>query len=329
MVTTFSSFSYSSVDTAVQLLDPLDYMAVIDISSAYRISVHADHVMFQGLSWNFGESDEVLIDHRLCFGLRCAPNIFDSLSTFIVKIANAWGATRVVNYLDDFLVIAGSTEECLAAREIVTSFITLLGFDVSWKKVTSPARYTTFMGINIDTAEMELSLPMTKVEKLKLAIDCLIQKGTSTKKELECVGGLVSHCSYVVRGGRTFSRRIFDLAASYSRSAKMIPLDDSILADFNWWKCFCECFNGRAFIIRDLPPFPMYTDSSFMGFGAWLGRDWLAGCWSSEDIPPSFDFGCNHLVDPPSFDAPPKNINVLELWPVVVGLKHSVTPACM
>ena len=255
-------------------------------------------------------------------GLRCAPNIFDSLSSFIVKIAVSRGASRIVNYLDDFLIVAESASECLRARNIVTSVITLLGFEVSWKKVTDPSQKTTFLGINIDSVAMELSLPMAKVEKLSATIQCLIEKGSATKKELECVGGLVSHCSYVVRGGRTFSRRIFDLSASYNRGAKCIPLDESILADFAWWQKFCECFNGRACILRDLHPIPMYTDSSFLGFGAWMGRDWLTGCWSSEDIPPNFNMGCSHLCEPPVFDAPPRNINVLELWPVVVGLRR-------
>ena len=132
----------------------------------------------------------------------------------------------------------------------------------------------------------------------------------------------MSHCSYVVRGGRTFSRRIFDLAASYSRQTKFIPLHAPILADLEWWLKFCGCFNGKACILRDLHPIPMYSDSSFLGFGAWMGRDWLAGCWSDSDIPQEFAFGCSHLGDPPSFDSAPRNINVLELWPVVLGLKR-------
>ena len=261
-------------------------------------------------------------DNRLCFGLRCAPNIFNALSMFIVKIANARGAPRVVNYLDDFLVIADSAEECLAARNVVTAVITHLGFEVSWKKVTTPSQVTTFLGITIDSVSMELSLPMAKIEKLKLTLETTMAKGSASKKELECIGGLVSHCSYVVRGGRTFSRRIFDLSASYSRHAKAIPLDDAIKADLTWWLRFCECFNGKACILRDLHPIPMYSDSSFRGFGAWMGRDWLAGCWDQEDLPKDFSFGCSHLCDPPVFDSAPKNINVLELWPVIIGIRR-------
>ena len=163
---------------------------------------------------------------------------------------------------------------------------------------------------------------MAKVDKLKLAIDSMMAKGSATKKELECIGGLVSHCSYVVRGGRTFSRRIFDLAASYSRNSKAILLDDAIKADFTWWLKFCECFNGKACIVRDLHPVPMYSDSSFKGFGAWMGRDWLVGCWSPTDIQMDFNFGSSHLCEPPVFDSAPRNINVLELWPVVVGISR-------
>ena len=167
---------------------------------------------------------------------------------------------------------------------------------------------------------MELSLPEEKVQKLKSCLTSLLDRGCATKKELEQVGGLVSYCSYVVRGGRTFSRRIFDLAASYSRKSKSFPLDDSIKADFSWWLSFCGVFNCRACIIQDLCPIPMYSDSSFRGFGAWMGLDWLAGTWEPEFVSITQESKCSHLVAPPIFDHPPKNINVYELWPVLVGL---------
>ena len=93
-------------------------------------------------------------------------------------------------------------------------------------------------------------------------------------------------------------------------------------ADLDWWLSFCECFKGRACILQDLHPVPMYSDLSFLGFAAWMGKDWLMVCWTQEDVPHEFNFGCSHLCDPPSFDSAPKNINVLELWPVVVGIKR-------
>ena len=320
---TFQSFTYNSVQTAVDLLNPGDYMAVIDISSAYRaVNVSADHTVFQGLSWDFGQGPVFLQDKRLCFGLKCAPNIFDSLSKFIVAIANSRGAHRVVNYLDDFLVLGDDAAACLAARDIVTSSIELLGFGVSWKKVTNPSPITTFLGITIDSLEMQLSLPMEKVAKLQDLLKLVLDRGRTSKKELECLGGLVSYCSYVVRGGRTFSRRIFDLAASYSRTSRNIPLNDAIKDDMNWWLSFCGVFNGKACIIRHDHPLPIYSDASFKGFGAWVGKDFIFGCWDSCDLPPDLPGRCSHLVYPPESIPGKPNINVYELWPLVAGLKR-------
>ena len=192
--------------------------------------------------------------------------------------------------------------------------------------MTEPSTCTTFLGINIDSVKMELSLPLSKVEKLKSLINTTLTNGYASKKDLECLGGLVSHCSYVVRGGRTFSRRIFDLAASYSRHARKIPLDHAIKADLDWWLAFCLVFNGRACIIKDFHPVPMVSDSSFLGFGVWAGSDWAAGFWNPEDQPKDFPMGCSHVTDPPSYNSCGRNINVCELWPVVAGL-HRWAPA--
>ena len=267
METTFKAFSYNSVEDAVDILAPDDFMAVVDISSAYRsVNVNPDQVDFQGFTWDFGKGPKMMVDRRLCFGLRCAPNIFNSLSSFIVKIAHARGARHVINYLDDFLIIAPSSEKCRVDRDIVVDTIRLLGFEVSWKKVTDPSPVTTFLGITIDSQKMELSLPLAKVEKLKALITETLSCGYASKKRLECLGGLMSHCSYVVRGGRTFSRRLFDLAASYSRHAQRIPLTHSVQADLDWWLAFCLIFNGRACIVKDLHPVPIVSDSSFMGY---------------------------------------------------------------
>ena len=131
MSTTFTAFSYNSIQDAVDLLAPGDYMAVVDIASAYRsVNVRGDQVCFQGLVWDFGDGPIMLQDNRLCFGLRCAPNIFDCLSRFVVLIAQSWGASRIVNYLDDFLVISDSPESCLYQRGVVTSVLEHLGFQV-------------------------------------------------------------------------------------------------------------------------------------------------------------------------------------------------------
>ena len=319
MSSTYRPFSYNSVDSAVDLLSEGCFMAVVDISAAYRsVNVHSEHTKFQGFIWNLEGSDEMYIDNRLCFGLRCAPNIFSSISDFVVAISHLWGVQNVVNYLDDFLIIADTYEDCLRQRDIVIGAIEHIGFHVASHKVTIPSTTCVFLGITLDSITMEVSLPLPKVEKLKSAITTASDKAWVTKKDLERIGGLMSFCAYVVRGARTFSRRLFDLCAASSRRAK-VKLDEQTLLDFNWWLRFLDVFNGRAIMIRSLHSVPITSDSSNKGFGAWAGKDWFFGTWCDQL---DFDPGCGHCELPPLLQRVPKNINVYELWPIVVGVRR-------
>ena len=110
----------------------------------------------------------------------------------------------VVNYLDDFLITGHTIEECVFGRDTLISVLREMGFAISWKKVSQLSTRTTFLGIIIDSDDMQLSLPEGKTLKLNELIDTLEMAGSATKKQLESLGGLVSHFSSVIRGGRTF-----------------------------------------------------------------------------------------------------------------------------
>ena len=65
-----------------------------------------------------------------------------------------------------------------------------------------------------------------------------------------------------------------------------------------------------------------YSDSSFKGFVAWLGLDWLCGFWEQDPASLPCDVACGHFSEPPVCDKPSRNINVMELWPVVASIKR-------
>ena len=82
---------------------------------------------------------------------------------------------------------------------------------------------------------------------------------------------------------------------------------------------FCDCFNGKCLILKKCSDVPITTDSSFKGYGAWCGKDYLYRTWKGV----SWDFRIpEHWVDPPEYDIVVENINVLELWLVSVGVKR-------
>ena len=322
MNSTFQPFSYNSIGSVVAKLDKNDYMCVVDLKSAYRsINVYGDHTRYQGFTWDLGEGSKYYKSNRLTFGLRCAPYIFSRISDFFTIIAGYYGVERVVNYLNDFIIVAKTEKECLRQRNVLIETMEYFGFNISYSKVTEPSQVCVFLGITIDSVNMELSLPQAKVDKLHTAIDNCIDRKFVSKKTLQSIGGLMSFCSQVVRGGRTFSRRVFDLCAK-AKCKGVIKLNVEIQKDLKWWKDFCAVFNCKSIIMNDNADLPMTSDSSLKGYGAWAGNDYFYGSWSGTD---KFDPGCSHWIDPPKYDnlfIHEGNINVYELWPVLVGLKR-------
>lgn len=73
MESTYRQFCFTSVDNVIEMIEPGDFMASIDIQSAYRsIMVHPSQWMYQGISWQINGVETYLLDTHICFGLKCA-----------------------------------------------------------------------------------------------------------------------------------------------------------------------------------------------------------------------------------------------------------------
>lgn len=93
--------------------------------------------------------------------------------------------------------------------------------------------------------------------------------------------------------------------------------------DIEWWFHFSEMFNGKAAIVQSYFMSDLTSDASRTGFAIYTDFDLVAGVWS-DDI--DTDTPCQHIVKSPKFDVfDSANINVLELWPILVGLHRWCT----
>ena len=132
-------FKYKIVDDVLSILNTHDYMAVVDIKSAYRaLSIFPGHRSLLGLRWELDNKNISIEDGRMCFGLRVGPMQFNKVSEFIYRILSYLYGIEIVNYLDDFIVIASSKEEAQWAQNMVINTLRYLGFPISWAKVTPP-----------------------------------------------------------------------------------------------------------------------------------------------------------------------------------------------
>ena len=238
---------------------------------------------------------------------------------------NARGCHACFGYLDDFLVMGETRSECDHALKVLSGLLSFWGFEIAHEKVIQPAQSVKYLGLLIDSVEMELSLPPDKLMKLCDLVSSFASdtRTKATKHELDSLCGVISHASKVVRGGRTFSRRLINLAKSIHGKHDIISLPDWFKADLQWWSSFCHVFNGKAPIIdtKSLIHYPVETDSSMSGFGCVWDNDYVAGSWNELPIVyADIHIPNDHWAAGPVWIKDDPDINLLELWPILVSV---------
>ena len=157
---------YASVLDAAELirrLGPGTMMAKVDLQNAYRVlPVHADDHPLLAIRWG----PAIYLDTALPFGLRSAPKIFSAFADALAWVLRSNGIGQQLHYLDDFLFLgAASTHECASSLQTALQVCQRLGVPVAAHKTEGPSTRLTFLGIQIDSVAMQLSLPPDKLSQ--------------------------------------------------------------------------------------------------------------------------------------------------------------------
>ena len=284
-------------------------MAKIDLAAAYRsVQIHPSCHRLTGLQWLFkGRSlTTYMSDVKLPFGAAMSCSIFQRLTDSICRMMKRRGFT-VVGYLDDFLVIERTKEQCMVAYNCLSNLLIELGFTINWGKACPPCQKLTYLGISIDSCYRALSLPEEKLMALSLEVDKWLQLKRAKKVELQQLVGRLNWAARVIRGGRCFLRRLIDLSSKGNHPNWHTSISKDARADILWWKEGLALFNGTTVFPNDvpLPAFAFATDSSSVGGGGHYGNDWYYVNWE---------------VDMPEVQN--KHITFLELQSVVLAVKR-------
>ena len=150
-------FRYMSLQDAIDVMPQGAFLAKLDLSQAYRsVRVHPSNYAAMGLKWTFtGDvSPTYLVDRCLPFGARRSPEIFHELGQAVRRIMASKGYPDIIVYLDDFLIVAHSKEECQKTLQVLMETVRRLGFSINYNKVAGPSQRLTFLGIMLDTVSM-------------------------------------------------------------------------------------------------------------------------------------------------------------------------------
>lgn len=156
--------------TVVKLLQKNWLMSSIDLKEAYfLIPVHVSSRKY--LRFSFKNN---LFEFKcLPFGLSSAPYVYTKLMKPVISFLHKHSICCTV-YLDDYLILAESREQCQKDVDTTINLLQSLGFIINVKKSSLvPQKRCKYLGFIFDFSSMSIELPKTKKIKILNTIHSL------------------------------------------------------------------------------------------------------------------------------------------------------------
>ncbi|XP_041346996.1 uncharacterized protein LOC121366736 [Gigantopelta aegis] len=217
----------------------------------------------------------------------------------------------MIHYLDDFLFVgSNNSNHCQQALYTFFNLCSRLGVPIAEDKTEGPQEVICFLGLEIDTVNMLIKVPMEKVHEIVTRISDMLSGQKTTLKAMQSLLGILNFACRAIAPGRTFCRRMINATIGLTKPFHHLRLTADIRADLLMWLQFFKSFNGIS-MFRDQfwvtsEHENLFTDSSAKqgnGFGAYYNGSWTYASW------PQWWFEQGYTDD----------ITVLECFPILVA----------
>ena len=180
-----------------------DWFVTIDLKDAYfHVSIHPHHRKFLRFAFG-GEAYQYRV---LPFGLGLSPRTFTKCVDAALAPLRLQGI-RILNYIDDWLILAQSEQMAVRHRGVVLSHIEKLGLRLNAKKsVLLPAQRTTFLGVIWDSTMMQARLSPAQISAILTAVKRIKLGQSLTVKQFQKLLGLMAAASNVITFGLLYMR---------------------------------------------------------------------------------------------------------------------------
>lgn len=276
-------FKMDTFESALKLVKPGCYMASVDLKHAYY-SIH------------IAEEDQIKLRFQFCGrlyqycalpnGIAFAPRIFTKLMKPVYASLRNDGFSNS-GFIDDSLLLGDTVSECHHNVVETLSLMTNVGFiPHETKSVLVPTTQITFLGNNIDSVKMVVTLPSSKVETLINECITLYKKSTATIKSVARVLGLMVASFSAVEYGRLYYRKIETAKIEALRKAKgdfsqAMYITQDVRVDLLWW---IENLKSQERVIDHGNPNVIITcDASLLGWAGKCGDEEIGGRWSIQE----------------------------------------------
>ena len=160
----------------------------------------------------------------------------------------------VIIYSDDMLLMSQRIEELLFSRDTVIFLLIHLGFVINLKEsMLNPVQKIEFLGLEIDSVAMKLSLPQRKVEEIVQMSQNALNNKITLRELTQLIGKLTSTVQAILPAKLQirFLQQIQIKALRKSLAYEsLITLDLQAMEELSWWMTNIKMYNGRPLSIE-------------------------------------------------------------------------------
>ncbi len=282
---TFPSFKMTTFADVVAALKPGQWTASVDLKDAYfQVPIHRRARKYFRVAWK----GKVYQFRALPFGLSPAPWLFTEIVKPVATHFRQLGI-QIFVYLDDWLIVGNSAEDCQESIQIVLQIIEQLGFRVNQEKSSLvPSQVFTFLGMEFDLRQGVVRPTQKRVEAIIQGITSIIGPLDHSAREWLSLLGVLSATYPMVNLGRLRGRPLQQyLKSKWTQSSgdleDLVPVPpSSLLPQLRWWLDRDRLRQGVSLTPLSTPV-NLFTDASTLGWGAHLDENSVSGLWSKDE----------------------------------------------
>ena len=180
------------------------------------------------------------------------------------------------------LILSHTIREAQMSWDTAVYPLQNLGFVINVKKpIFHPCQKIEFLGMEIDSIKMTLSLKPKKLQKVVKTWQNLLRSHSITLLELNRVVGLLSSTMQAVEPPKISSTTTNCMSKEKMNYQSVITLSTKTRTKLTWWIENLRFYNDRTF--SQLTPWVIIqTDASLAGWRAVCNRVQTSGQWSEE-----------------------------------------------
>ncbi|XP_053376993.1 uncharacterized protein LOC128547809 [Mercenaria mercenaria] len=279
------------------------YVSKADIQESFRI-LPISPLDYHKLGFSF--DGHFYFDRVLPMGASSSVQLFESFSSSLQWILqNKLNVHMVSHIIDDFISVNRLKSTCQASLTTFLNLCSDINIPIKHEKTCYPSQKAIVHGIEIDTCTLTAYLPGDKVSTLRRLLESAKRKKKIMLKDLQSLLGTLNFACKVIKPGRCFLRRLYDLTKGTTKPTHYIKLTKETRADLALWSNFLDKYNGCTLLTNDRfissAQLNLYTDAAgTKGFGITHETSWAYGIFSTK--------------------VRKLHINILELYPIAVAV---------